>query len=242
MRKARKEPNLNLWRLVSDGAEEGDGYDEPTFIDAVERRLRDGRFLVLVILDGVQDGLEALTSYLQLHAGLRVSVALVELSVWEGVNGGLVVIPRIPLRTVLVERGIVRVDTQRLARVDAPNTAKATKPGALPKPYTASEPEFYDRLEQKQPGLANRLKPFLADLESTGITPEFGRSIVLRWYPSPNVQASAGYIYALGSVWLGDAVNAATRLGFPLAGTEYLNAVAQLLVPQCKCTRIHHRA
>lgn len=39
------------------------------------------RFMVLIIGDGIQEGIEALTSYLPLHAGLHVGVALVDLSI-----------------------------------------------------------------------------------------------------------------------------------------------------------------
>ena len=229
VRKARKTPDLSLWEFVCDQTEEGESYSEADFVDAIERRLRDGRFVVLIILDGVQEGLEALAAYLQLHAGLHASLALVELSIWQGIGEGLLVVPRIPLRTVLIERGIVTVDAHGLVRIDPPRELKASRPSLTTKPYTASEPEFYDRLEQKLPGITNRLKVFLADLEGTGIVPEFGRSIILRWHPSADVSASAGFVDASGAAFLGDAVGYATKLGNAPAGKEYLEHVAAMI-------------
>lgn len=92
VRKALKDPRPSLWDFVR---EESD-LDEARFVDAIERRLNASRFMVLIIGDGIQEGVEALTEYLQLHAGLHVGVALVDLSIWQGPDDSLLVVPRIP--------------------------------------------------------------------------------------------------------------------------------------------------
>jgi len=192
--------------------------------------LRDGRFVVLMILDGVQEGLEALTSYLQLHAGLHVSLAIVELSIWQGQGQDLIVVPRIPLRTVLVERGIVIIDSNGSARINpaAVSGSVKDKPNSiLPKPYTNSQSEFYDRLELKVAGIKTTLQGFVDDLEAIGIVGEYGRSLILRWHPTGDVAASAGYVDAYGAVWLGDAYLSAVKLGHEQAGNEYLETLAR---------------
>ena len=102
-RKALGSPSTTLWSLVSDQS----ALDEAQFVDAVTRRLRQSHFMVLIIGDGIQDGVESLTSYLQLHAGLHVGLPLVDLSIWRDGDDRLLVLPRIPLHTVLVERGVV---------------------------------------------------------------------------------------------------------------------------------------
>ena len=230
VRRAQKQPDLSLWQMVSNAASDGDSLSEPDFTDAVERRLRDGRFVVLMILDGVQEGLEALTSYLQLHAGLHVSLAIVELSIWQGQGQDLIVVPRIPLRTVLVERGIVIIDSNGSARINpaAVSGSVKDKPNSiLPKPYTNSQSEFYDRLELKVAGIKTTLQGFVDDLEAIGIVGEYGRSLILRWHPTGDVAASAGYVDAYGAVWLGDAYLSAVKLGHEQAGNEYLETLAR---------------
>ena len=228
VRKARRSPDLTLWSLVQAEADEAVREDgEAVFIDALQRRLRNGRFVVLVILDGVEEGLVSLTSYLQLHAGLHASIALVELSVWKGMGDDLLVIPRIPLRTVLVERGIVTISGTGQVSIEPPPSMISGKVSAAPKPYTLSEPEFYERLDSKVPGATARLKKFLASLDDIGITPEFRRSAILRWNPSPDVQASAGYIDDYGTGWLGDAFYSASKTGKPEAGKTYLERLAR---------------
>lgn len=115
VRQARKDTTCKLWDSIESGAD----LDEAQFIDAVERRLRAGRILLLIIGDGIQEGVEASTSNLQLHAGMHAGLALLELSLWRGMDGGLLVVPRIPMRTVLVERGVVTLDQVGAVRIAA---------------------------------------------------------------------------------------------------------------------------
>ena len=44
--------------------------DEQQFNDALTANLRRGRFLLLIVGDGIREGVEAIAEYLQLHAGL----------------------------------------------------------------------------------------------------------------------------------------------------------------------------
>lgn len=97
------------------------------------------------------------------------------------------------------------------------------------KPLVDLEAVFYDRLELTVPSLSFRLQAFLSSLREIGVTAEFGRAIVLRWNLDENTAASAGYIDAYGSVWLGDAVSSATKLGRTECGIKYINSIAQLV-------------
>ena len=224
VRKAARCPDLCLWDMVRDSSD----LDEASFIDAVERRLRQSRFLVLIIGDGIQEGVEALTNHLQLHAGLHVGLALVDLSIWN-IGEGLLVVPRIPLRTLLVERGIVLFTPDAGVEIEAPTRTITTSKDAPAKPYTASEPEFYEQLEQRRPGLSAKLRPFLDGLIDLGITPEFRKSVVLRWQAGPDVMGSLGYVDVDGRGWFGDAWNTAVKLGRTEAGDRYLAKLAGLV-------------
>jgi hypothetical protein len=83
VRKALGSPSMTLWSLVSGQT----ALEQAQFVDAISRRLRQSHFLVLIIGDGIQEGVESLTSYLQLHAGLHVGLALVDLSIWRDGDG-----------------------------------------------------------------------------------------------------------------------------------------------------------
>jgi hypothetical protein len=227
--KARRD-GATLWSLVANDAE----LEEAQFVDAVERRLRSGRLMILIIGDGIQEGAESLTSYLQLHAGLHLGFALVDLSIWQAPdNLGLLVVPRVPMRTVLIERGVVRLDGVTQVRIDPPDEGTmgaAGSPSAEgPRAQTLSEEEFYDEFERRYPGRGPELATFVDSLAEFGVTPEFRRTLVLRWRISPDVVGSLGYIEKNGPVWTGDGAGLARKLGAADAGEKYLSDIAKAI-------------
>ena len=216
---------MTLWSLVSGQSV----LEQAQFVDAISRRLRRSHFMVLIIGDGIQEGVESLTTYLQLHAGLHVGLALVDLSIWRDGDDRLLVLPRIPLHTLLVERGVVTVGPSGEVKVQPPGDQVASKQSASPRTFTISEQEYFDQLEQRHPGVGGQLRQFLADVSALGVVPEFRKSLVLRWNASPDFDASPGYIGSDGFVWLSNGWNSAKRLGRPQAGEDYLRSVASIV-------------
>jgi hypothetical protein len=107
--------------------------DERQFNDALTANLRRGRFLLLIVGDGIREGVEAIAEYLQLHAGLHFSLGLVEMPIYEMPNGDRLVAPRVLARTALVTRNVVAVpdgyavdeaeDPTGVAEIDPERTA-----------------------------------------------------------------------------------------------------------------------
>jgi hypothetical protein len=81
--------------------------DERQFNDALTANLRRGRFLLLIVGDGIREGVEAIAEYLQAHAGLHFTLGLVELPIYVMPDGGRLVVPRILARTTLITRTVV---------------------------------------------------------------------------------------------------------------------------------------
>ena len=81
--------------------------DEMQFNDALTANLRRGRFLLLIVGDGIREGVEAIADYLQDHAGLHFSLGLVELPFYGLPDGARLVAPRVLLRTAVVTRTVV---------------------------------------------------------------------------------------------------------------------------------------
>ena len=133
--------------------------------------------MLLIIGDGAQEGARALAEHLQLPAGAHAGMALVNLSIWSDPAGGLLVVPRAPMRTVLIERGIVTFNPGVGIQVEAPATAISTATASRPRAVTASEPEFYEQLEQRRPGLSARLRGFVDSVADLGVTPDFPASL-----------------------------------------------------------------
>ena len=83
--------------------------DETLFNDALTHNLRRGRFLLLIVGDGIREGVEAIGDYFQAHAGLHFSLGLVELPIFALPDGGRLVVPRVLARTSLITRTVVAV-------------------------------------------------------------------------------------------------------------------------------------
>lgn len=87
----------------------GHVVNEIDFNDALTLNLRRGRFLLLIVGDGIREGVEAIAEYLQVHAGLHFTLGLVELPIFAMPDGGRLVAPRVVARTQLVQRTVVTV-------------------------------------------------------------------------------------------------------------------------------------
>src|SRR5579863_5683077 len=106
-------PKLGLYKAVAAGSE---AINEEDFIDAVSRNLEQGRFLLLVIGDGIQEGTASIAAFLQQHAGMHFTLGLVDLAVFElpSEMGGYLVQPRILAQTRMIDRGIVTFENGRV--------------------------------------------------------------------------------------------------------------------------------
>jgi hypothetical protein len=113
-------PLLDLVRAA------GHEVDEAAFNDAVTANLRRGRFLLLIVGDGIREGVEAITEYLQIHAGLHFTLGLVELPIFVLPDGSRVVVPRVLARTQSLIRTVVSVP-EGLRVVDDQEAAAAAE-------------------------------------------------------------------------------------------------------------------
>jgi hypothetical protein len=84
------------------------GVDETQFSDNVTANLRRGRFLLLLVGDGIRERVEAIADYLREHAGLHFSLGLVELAIYNLPDGGgRLVSPRVLAHTHTITRTVV---------------------------------------------------------------------------------------------------------------------------------------
>lgn len=81
--------------------------DEAEFVDNVSRHLKRGEFLLLIIGDGIREGVENIVNFVQSHSGLHFTLALVETALYRDAAGCIVVQPRVLTRTEVVRRVVV---------------------------------------------------------------------------------------------------------------------------------------
>lgn len=113
IKKANKLPETSVDPLIKKfSEEEGDDFDEQYFFDNITRTLEQGRFLLLIVGDGITEGVEKLTQFFQQTPHLRYSLSLVELAIYRenpDSENNLYVQPRILMRTKEITRAIVEL-------------------------------------------------------------------------------------------------------------------------------------
>lgn len=89
-----------------------DEADEQFFIDNISKNLKRGRFLLLIVGDGIRESVEDMIEYLSQSPQLHFTLALIELQVFKlgEDNSSLVVIPQLVTRTKEITRAIVRIE------------------------------------------------------------------------------------------------------------------------------------
>ncbi len=81
--------------------------NEAEFVDNVTRHLRRGEFLLLIIGDGIREGVENIVNFVQQHSGLHFNLALVEAALYRDNDNRIIVQPRVLLRTEVGQRIVV---------------------------------------------------------------------------------------------------------------------------------------
>ncbi|MXY25831.1 MAG: hypothetical protein F4Y45_15100 [Acidobacteria bacterium] len=123
-----------LYELVS---KHEPGLNEADFVDNVTRHLKRGEFLLLIIGDGIREGVENIVDFVQRYTGLHFNLALVEAALYRDGTDHLVVQPRVLARTEIVHRIVIDEATGRRVGPD---------PDPDPLPYEEQNLQFWTRM------------------------------------------------------------------------------------------------
>ncbi|AUW58998.1 hypothetical protein C1T17_13745 [Sphingobium sp. SCG-1] len=98
--------------LYALACEAGGTLDEAAFVDRVTRDLAAGRFLLLVVGDGITEGTRRIGEYLAGQPGLAFTFGLIEIAQYRHADADgaerLMVQPRVLAQTALIERLVIR--------------------------------------------------------------------------------------------------------------------------------------
>ena len=147
----RHQSNLGILDSIR-RIEDIDESEERIIIDTISRNLRTGRFLLLVVGEGIRESVEEMADFLQQTPQLLFTLALVELQVYElGVKGDkpLLVIPQIVARTREITRAVVRVEGKAIESVKVEVDTEITTAEKPAKRFTLSEEDFFNTLCQR---------------------------------------------------------------------------------------------
>lgn len=97
----------------------GTELDEATFIDTVQRNLKTGNFLLMVLGDGIRSDVEAISDFMNRHSGLNFIFSLVEAAIYR-LGDGLLVQPRVIAKTMIMQRHVVTLVGGQMRLDEAP--------------------------------------------------------------------------------------------------------------------------
>jgi len=131
--------------LFAMAQEAGGDLGEAEFVDRVTRDLAAGRFLLLVVGDGIAEGTRRIGEYLRDQPGLAFSFGLIEIAEYRHSDGQgqehVIMQPRVLAQTAVIERHVIRSEVSGLV-IDMAEAAEPTRsrdPSVSRAPSDASE-------------------------------------------------------------------------------------------------------
>lgn len=125
--------------------------DKQIIIDNIERNLKRGRILLLIVGDGIRESIEDMVDYLQNFAQLQFTLGLVEIQIFKNPNneGDLIVIPNLVTRTREITRAIIKIENNSVnSLVTVETDFKDDKPKINYTRTTITEGDFFEQLLQ----------------------------------------------------------------------------------------------
>lgn len=180
-REIRKQIKVKNWGanpLFEMVSEYGAHITESTFVDRVTRNLREGRFLLLVLGDGIREEMAALAQYL-MHHSLRYAFGMVEIRLFTLPDESVLALPSLLAKTQTIERHVTIVTAQNGISIITPTPVISEK---IEKTSLSTD-EFYEILAQNDPKHLQWLKDLLHHLSDLPIdlqTGSKGESLMLK--------------------------------------------------------------
>lgn len=145
---------------------------ESEFVDGVSRSLSSGRFLLLIVGDGIREGAAGIADFLSDVGNLEFTFGLVELAIYQAENKQIIVQPRVLVKTAIIQRTVVSVKNGKIDLEDSDsgfNEELEEKGEQILKDheiyYTQFWPEFIDQLQlddksQPMPSVLGKVTKF----------------------------------------------------------------------------------
>lgn len=200
--------------------------DEAVFVDAIQRNLKLGRVMLLIVGDGIREDAESMVDYLQQHAGFHFSLGLVEIAIWQLPDSGLVVQPRILVRTLNIERAIIRLSSDAIS-ADAIPLDEQTVHAA--RPMSMTEAVFMDQLQRGYPEVAKGLNSFLELAKDNGIYLDAASKSASLKFDIDDRSFTLGGVRLDGMLTTNSVCWRPSEIGAIQLAHDYLGAVARMI-------------
>ncbi len=206
--------------------QELDEGEEHYFIDNITKNLKRGRFLLLIVGDGIRESVEDMIEYLTQTPQLYFTLALVELQVYKmnSEDNSMIVIPQLVTRTREITRAIVRIEGNSSAEIKVNiETDLGTETNTSQQVYrklTITAQDFFDQLEQNtNKESVDFVQQILKNFEELGLVVEWNTGSVGVKLPDPSgsgIKIGVFTIDKSGKFYLGYSKSQFEKLAIPL--------------------------
>lgn len=181
-----RDDGAGIWSCVAPKTD----ISEAQFIDAVNRQMQQGAFLLLIVGDGIRERAETLTKYVQRVPHLHFSLHLITLSLYRlhpDRDWPLLVYPETVARTTEIERAVVTVQTPDGAQPPVVHTEAPEPPSASARRPTLTPDAFHEHVAAStSPKTMRHVRELIEQLEGRGAEPAWGSSAVSMRLPDPH--------------------------------------------------------
>jgi hypothetical protein len=141
--------------------------DESLFVDYVQKNLENARFLLLIVGDGIREGVSKMVEFLNQTPNMMYKLGLVELEVYkiDGSEHERIIIPNLLMKTNIVQRGVFALDQGKILYTETNNEDIDT----IIESNNITLDEFARLVSTKKPFMTEKLiVDFLNDLDELG--------------------------------------------------------------------------
>ncbi len=153
--------------------------DEADFIDIVTKNITNARFLLMIVGDGIREGVGKMVSFLNNNHTMQYKFALCELEVYELENGERLVIPNLTLKTNIIERGVLRIVNNNISYEEGVEEQQEKQSSTDKSKYSSSNYLSLDEwLDQKldNKDYENQIRELIQDIEDSNMFYTIGTS------------------------------------------------------------------
>ena len=206
-----------------------ENWDEISFIDAVTQNLRKGQFLLLIVGDGIREGVENISDFLQNYASLNFSFALVEQAIFDlpkQMGEGFLVQPRVLCKTLEIERAVITIEGKKVKVVSSKPDDKTR--GTSNRATSQSDKMFFDKVAQATSNeIKDELAEFFEEIEQNELQLG-GKKMRIIQSVEPLVENPSGKLKEFNFVRIADNGTVDFKGWSGPVGTEYKKKLASL--------------
>lgn len=145
--KNRNVENKGIIEAIQEFEELDEEY-EAKLIDNIERNLKRGRFLLLIVGDGIRESVEDMVDYLSNSAQLLFTLGLVELQVYKATpDESYIVVPNLITRTKEITRAVIKIENNTNSAVKIESDFTEPNKSNNYSRTTITEVDFFEQLE-----------------------------------------------------------------------------------------------